>query len=110
MTSVIVENDSTNDETTSLLRIDDVHRTFKTRSHGKVVQTYAVRGVSLSVQHGEAVGIVGESGCGKTTLARMIAGLDIPTRGAISFRSKPLKFTKAIRKRYPWCSKTPMRV
>jgi peptide/nickel transport system ATP-binding protein len=43
----------------------------------------AVEGVSLSVHAGEVVGLVGESGCGKTTLARMLLGLLPPSRGEI---------------------------
>lgn len=83
-----------------LLRLDDIHRTFTSHSRGRKVSTYAVRGVSFVVHEGEAVGIVGESGCGKTTLARMVAGLDVPTRGAMTFESRPLKtFTQAIRKK-----------
>jgi ABC-type sugar transport system ATPase subunit len=43
----------------------------------------AVDGVNLSVQDGEFVALLGPSGCGKTTTLRMIAGLEIPTGGAI---------------------------
>jgi peptide/nickel transport system ATP-binding protein len=43
----------------------------------------AVNGVSLRVRRGETLGIVGESGCGKSTIARMLLGLDEPTSGEI---------------------------
>lgn len=87
------------DEPENLLRIDDVHRTFISKSRGKKIHTYAVRGVSFVVHKGEAVGVVGESGCGKTTLARIVAGLENKTRGAISFKSKPLRFNRSIRQK-----------
>ena len=46
----------------------------------------AVDGVSFAIREGETLGIVGESGCGKTTTARMILGLVKPTSGSILFR------------------------
>ena len=61
------------------LEIDDLTVTFPTPA-GRLV---AVDSVSLDLQPGETLGLVGESGCGKTTLARCVAGLQIPDRGTL---------------------------
>src|SRR5262245_7655641 len=45
----------------------------------------AVDGVSVDIQRGETLALVGESGCGKSTVARLIVGLHAPSRGAIEF-------------------------
>lgn len=64
-----------------LLEVIDVTKTYD-------VQTYAVRGVSLTIEQGEILCLLGPSGCGKTTLLRMIAGLEKPDSGAIHFNSR----------------------
>src|SRR2546430_16012125 len=45
----------------------------------------AVDGVTLEVRHGETLALVGESGCGKSTVARLMVGLDAPRGGRIGF-------------------------
>ena len=52
---------------------------------GKQRVVHAVDGVDLEVAKGETVGLVGELGCGKSTLARVIARIHIPTAGSIRF-------------------------
>ncbi len=73
---------------TALLHIDDVSVHFPVRKgllQKQVGEVRAVEGVTLSLKRGEAFGLVGESGCGKTTLARAVLRLVDPTSGAIWF-------------------------
>ena len=50
----------------------------------------AVDGVSFKIQRGETFGLVGESGCGKSTIARVVVGLYDQTRGEILFNGRPM--------------------
>jgi oligopeptide transport system ATP-binding protein len=72
--------------TQPLLSVQDLHKHFREGPH----TIHAVNGVSFDVAAGEAVGLVGESGCGKTTTARCILRLEEPTSGKILFRGKDL--------------------
>jgi peptide/nickel transport system ATP-binding protein len=56
----------------------------------RVGSVSAVADVSFDIRSGETLGVVGESGCGKTTVGRLIVGLDMPTSGSIFFEGKDL--------------------
>jgi len=68
------------------LEITGVGRDFHTRSG----VTHAVSGIDLSIHRGEFVALIGRSGCGKTTLLRMIGGLLPPSAGSIAVDGKQL--------------------
>ncbi|HVS68897.1 MAG TPA: ABC transporter ATP-binding protein [Mycobacteriales bacterium] len=51
----------------------------------------AVSGVSFEVYRGETLGVVGESGCGKSTVGRMLVGLEAPDAGAVMFDGAPIR-------------------
>jgi len=80
----------------SLLKVDNLKMHFPVRGGillRAVAQSKAVDGVSLTVEKGETLGLVGESGCGKTTLGKSIVRLLDPTEGSIIFDGQDI--TKA---------------
>ncbi len=69
---------------TAILRVDGVSKTFGGGGFlRKQPSVQAVADVDLAIPKGGTLGVVGESGCGKTTLARMLVGLEQPSRGRI---------------------------
>ncbi|MFN0191433.1 MAG: ATP-binding cassette domain-containing protein [Aestuariivirga sp.] len=68
-----------------LFKLEDV-----TKSFGNLI---AVQDVSFSVGRGEIVGLVGDNGAGKSTLMKLMNGFYAPDTGAISFDSKPVRFS-----------------
>ena len=61
-------------------------------------KVHAVNDVSLSIKRGQTLGLVGESGCGKSTTARVMVGLQAATSGEVYFKGKKLGHSAADRK------------
>jgi peptide/nickel transport system ATP-binding protein len=72
---------------TPILELRGLEVVFRNRG-GEVAR--AVDGVDLAVEPGEVLALVGESGCGKTTLARTIVGLERPHAGEVRFEGEPI--------------------
>ncbi len=97
-----------------LLRVDGLARYFDASPPllnrllfgGRRRALKAVDGISFAIPRGETLSLVGESGCGKSTVARLIVGLYRPTRGSIEFDGQDLarlgsaKDLRAVRRRF----------
>ena len=68
----------------AILSANEVHYSYKS----KYQTVHAVRGVTYNFESGKFYAIVGKSGCGKTTFLSMLAGLDLPSDGAVEFGGK----------------------
>jgi ABC-type lipoprotein export system ATPase subunit len=69
-----------------MITVDNVYKTY-----GKKESTYeALRGINLAIRDGESIAIVGKSGSGKSTIMHLLAGLDHPTKGSITWDTRPL--------------------
>jgi oligopeptide transport system ATP-binding protein len=77
----------------SLLRVIDLKKAYPIRSAlwTKRGEVLAVNGISFSLREGECYGLVGESGCGKTTTGRLLQGLIEPTGGEIEYRGRSIR-------------------
>ncbi len=85
-----------------LVEVSDLTKTFDVSAPwlNRVVErrprqfVHAVDGVSFSIQRGKTLALVGESGCGKSTVARLLVGLYKPTRGSVSFDGEDTQTTR----------------
>lgn len=82
---------------TAVLETDRLRVSFRGRDG---VTVRAVDGVDLAVQRGEVVALVGESGCGKTTVARTLLGLQRPASGEVRYCGTPLEYRSRALKAY----------
>jgi peptide/nickel transport system ATP-binding protein len=79
------------DDGDSLLLVNELVVNYKTGRNQKV---HAVSNVSLDLRRGETLGLVGESGCGKSTTAKAVLMLQRPTSGTITFEGRELTTLK----------------
>ncbi|MEE8704497.1 MAG: ABC transporter ATP-binding protein [Olsenella sp.] len=88
--------------TEPIIFLDDISVTFRTRT-GSLIHpnlVHAVQGVTIKLMPGETIGIVGESGCGKSTTANVMCGLQSPTSGKVYFMGNDVtKRTADLRKK-----------
>src|SRR6476646_2822171 len=84
LTPSMVENVSSK----PLVRVRNLVKHFPVEGSDDVVR--AVDGVSFDILSGETLGLVGESGCGKSTVGRCLLRLIEPTAGSVSFRGQDL--------------------
>lgn len=82
----VVSSDGTTGERPSLLEARAIERVYGSEG----VATVALHSVSLRVEEGEMLGIMGPSGSGKSTLLNCLSGLDAPTAGSVLFRGRDL--------------------
>jgi len=76
-----------------LLQVRDLRKYFDIKRGffwGEKAKVHAVDGVSFDLIHGETLGLVGESGCGKSTTGRLILRLIEPTSGEVTFENVPI--------------------
>ena len=97
-----------------ILELQDVHTHFPLRNAWgrRTGWLRAVDGVSISIARGEILGIVGESGCGKTTLGKTIAGIHTPASGTILFEGHDIgrlspRQGRAFRRGLQYCYQDP---
>lgn len=91
------EASNSEDPNAPLLSIKDLRVWFELRrfGFGNAGHVRAVDGVTFDLHEGEAIAIVGESGCGKSSLMKTILGLNTPTEGKIVFRGRDIsKFNR----------------
>ncbi|MCS7010459.1 MAG: ABC transporter ATP-binding protein [Anaerolineales bacterium] len=89
-TQVVASKSSSEDTRKVLLSIQNVRVWFELRRFGFGIAGYvrAVDGVAFDLHEGEAIAVVGESGCGKSSLMRTILGLHRPREGQVVFEDK----------------------
>ena len=91
-------------EKENFAEINNLRKCFRLRKHRGFLRrksefVRAVDGVSFEIKKGEILGLLGESGCGKTTTARLIVGLEHPDSGTVLFEGKALHNSKGAERR-----------
>ncbi len=104
------------EEKEPLLRVEHLTKYYPIKGgllDRTVAQVHAVDDVSFTIGAGETLGLVGESGCGKSTIGRQLAGLEKPTSGNVFYQGKELSALSAAEMRPirppRWCFRTATR-
>ena len=84
-----------------IIELKNVEVTFTSRTDSlfKPNKVHAVRGVNMRIERGQTLGIVGESGCGKSTTANVMCGLQMPSAGKVFFNGKEVTRRSAAARR-----------
>lgn len=105
---------SENQQKKPLISVKNLHVWFELRKFGFGHAGYvrAVDGVNFDLHYGEAIAIVGESGCGKTSLMKTVLALYKPIKGEVTFENKdlsnlPIKETKEYRSKVGYVQQDP---
>ena len=88
-------------DNTPIIELKDVEVTFTSRTGSlfKPNKVHAVRGVNMRIERGQTLGIVGESGCGKSTTANVMCGLQMPSAGHVFFNGQEVTKRSAAARR-----------
>ncbi|OHV82879.1 nickel import ATP-binding protein NikE [Rhizobium sp. LCM 4573] len=75
----------------SLISAVDVSKTYQTHALlGRGIRKQVLENISLAIEEGETVALLGRSGCGKSTFARLLVGLEQPTSGEVHYRGRSI--------------------
>ena len=82
-----------------LIKVENLKKYFPIHRHfmvGKTEVVKAVDGVTFQIDYGETLGLVGESGCGKTTIGKAILRFEEPTAGKVIFEGMETEILQSL--------------